>query len=110
MCRGYDKHPFWLDQSTTGTRSRQTQNTFKLHPWDKELSTRHMQENSPFADRVMVNGMLSPLHMLPDECQEIVRQAEAEGKGISFRVGGAFMRRAEGETFAAWPTRRRNTF
>jgi hypothetical protein len=75
---------FELGKSTTGNKSKQIRNLLKLNRWDKEFSTKKMQDSNPFANFVMVDGLIVPVNMLPEEYQELVRQARAEGKDISF--------------------------
>ena len=56
----------------------------KLSYYDKESSTGKMQKSNPFENLVMVDGFFVPVATLPLEYQQIVRQARAEGKDISF--------------------------
>jgi hypothetical protein len=43
-----------------------------------------MSNSNPFANLVMVDGLVVPLGTLPEQYQIAVRQARAEGKDISF--------------------------
>ncbi|MBA4409786.1 MAG: hypothetical protein Q8S54_03905 [Bacteroidota bacterium] len=62
----------------------------KLNEEYFELSKRLMQklgkilEGNPFAEMVMVNGLIVPLNTIPEEYQKMVREARAEGKDMSF--------------------------
>jgi hypothetical protein len=57
---------------------------FKMNHFDDEFSTRKMKDDSPFNNLVMVDGLIVPLDTLPEQYQDMVRQARAEGKDISF--------------------------
>lgn len=75
---------FGTSKSTTGNKSRQIRDLLNLDRFDREFSTKKMQESNPFDKFVMVDGLLYTVDMLPPEQQEMVRQARAEGKDISF--------------------------
>lgn len=75
---------FGTNKSTTGNKSKQIRDLLKLNLWDKEFSTRRIQRGSPFAGMVMVNGFIVPLNTIPEELQQMVRKARAEGKDMSF--------------------------
>jgi hypothetical protein len=57
---------------------------FDLWYYSPEFSTNAMQENSPFNNMVMVDGLILPLGNLPENIQQMVLQARAEGKDIEF--------------------------
>lgn len=78
---------FGTKKSTTGNKARQIRDMFKLDRWDNEFSTRGMRDSNPLSNFVMVDGLIVPVDSLPEEYQEMVRQARAEGKDISFRTG-----------------------
>lgn len=69
---------------TTGSKSKQIRDILKLDRWDNEFSTNRMQNSNPFANLVMVDGPIVPVDTLPEQYQQAVRQARAEGKDISF--------------------------
>jgi len=75
---------FGTKKSTTGNKSKQIRDLFKLDRWDNEFSTKRMSNSNPFADLVFVNGLIVPVDTLPEQYQVAVRQARAEGKDISF--------------------------
>jgi hypothetical protein len=74
---------FGTGKTTTGTKSKQIRDMLKLNCYDKEFSTKTMQENNPFNKFVMVDGFFVSLHTLPEHVQQAVKQARAEGKDIS---------------------------
>jgi len=75
---------FGTSKSTTGNKSKQIRDLLKLNHYDNEFSTRIMRENNPYAKLVMVDGFIVNVETLPEEFQEIFRQAQAEGKTVSF--------------------------
>ena len=75
---------FGTNKSTTGNKSKQVRDLLKLAPWDPEFSTRKMQESNPMHNYVMVDGFMIPLDSIPEQYQQLVRQARAEGRNISF--------------------------
>ena len=77
---------FGTNKSTTGTKSKQIRELLKLDRWDNEFSTKRMQVSNPFANLVMVDGLVVPVNTLPEQYQQAVRQARAEGKDISFKT------------------------
>jgi hypothetical protein len=77
---------FKTNKSTTSNKSKQIRDLLKLDRWDDEFSTKRMRNSNPFNNLVMVDGLILPLDTLPGEYQEMVRQARAEGKDISFNT------------------------
>ena len=75
---------FGTNKTTTGSKSKQIRDLLKLDRWDKEFSTQRMSNSNPFANLVIVDGLVVPLGSLPEQYQIAVRQARAEGKDISF--------------------------
>ena len=75
---------FGTTKSTTGNKSKLIRDLLKLDRYDQEFSTKKMQESNPFNNLVMVDGLIVPLDTLPEQYQQEVRHARAEGKDISF--------------------------
>lgn len=75
---------FGTNKSTTGSKSKLIRDLLKLDHWNNEFSTNSMNNSSPFANLVMVDGLIVPVNTLPTEYQEMVREARATGKDISF--------------------------
>jgi hypothetical protein len=75
---------FGTSKSTTANKAKQIREMLDLRHYDPEFSTKKMQEDNPFNKFVMVDGMITLLDTLPEDLQEMVRQARAEGKEISF--------------------------
>lgn len=74
---------FGTTKSTSGSKSKQIRDLLKLNYYDKEFSTKKMQENNPYNNLVMVDGFIVSIDTLPEQYQQAVRQARAEGKDIS---------------------------
>ena len=68
---------FNTSKSTTAQKSKVIRDMFKMGYYDPEFSTNHMQENSPFSNFVMVNGLIVDKRHLPPEVQEMFKR---EGK------------------------------
>ena len=75
---------FGTSKSTSGNKSKQIRDLLKLNHWNNEFSTKKMNESNPFANLVMVDGLIVPLDSIPEEYQIAVRQARAKGKDIFF--------------------------
>lgn len=78
---------FGTNKTTTGNKSKEIRDLLKLKRWDNEFSTKRMSSSNPFANLIMVDGLIVPLNTLPDQYQIAVRQARAQGKDISFTTG-----------------------
>jgi hypothetical protein len=76
---------FGTKKSTVSNKAGKIRKMFNMGYYDREFSTRDMQQSNPFDQMVMVDGFIVPLESLPEEYQEMVRRARAEGKDISFR-------------------------
>lgn len=75
---------FGTRKSTTTGKSKIIRDLLDLGYYNKEFSTSQMNESNPFNNLVMVDRLIVPLDTLPEQHQEIVKQARAEGKDISF--------------------------
>jgi hypothetical protein len=75
---------FGTTKSTTVNKSKQIRDMLKFNYYDKEFSIGKMQIANPFKNLVMMDGFIVPLETLSEEYQQVVRQARAEGKDITF--------------------------
>ena len=75
---------FETNKSTVTSKSKQIREMLKMDRFGGEFSTQHLQENNPFNSLIMVEGFMYPLDALPEEYQEMVKQARKEGRDISF--------------------------
>ena len=77
---------FGTSKSTTGNKSKQIRELFNLDRFDQAFSTKKMEQENSFNNLVMVDGLTVPLDTLPEQYQEMVRQARIQGKDISFNT------------------------
>ena len=77
------KH-FGVSNSTVSNKSREIRKMFRLDHFDQEFSTDEMRNSNPLNEMVMVDGFIVPISVLPDDLQEMVRKARAEGKDVEF--------------------------
>lgn len=64
---------FGARKSTVSQKAKVICDMFKMHYWDREFSTSKMRESDPFANTMMVNGMIVNINDLPEEMQNVVR-------------------------------------
>lgn len=69
---------FNTSKSTTSQKAKVIRDMFKLGYWDREFSTSHMMQSSPFSNLVMVNGLIVDERSLPPEILELIRQKETK--------------------------------
>ena len=72
---------FGTSNSTTSQKAKVIRDMFKYGYWDKEFSTSHMMQSSPFSNLMMVNGLIVDKRTLPPEIQELIRRKENSKKG-----------------------------
>ncbi len=79
---------FGTKKSTSGNKAKLIRDMFKLDARrNEEFLTERIKKANPFRDMVMINGFLVPISMLPEELQEIVRQAKAQqGGNLSINI------------------------
>lgn len=77
---------FGTKSSTVSAKSRLLRDMLELSRFDDEFSTRHIIDNNPFNQFVLVNDIIVDLDSIPLEYQEMVKQARAKGEDISFRT------------------------
>jgi hypothetical protein len=73
---------FGTKKTTVSNKAKQIRDMFGLGHMDSEFSTPYMRDHDPFNDYVMVDGIVTPLSMLPGELQGLVKKARSEGKNI----------------------------
>jgi Domain of unknown function (DUF6398) len=76
---------FNTKKTTVSTKSKQIRDFFDMGKFDQEFSTKQIEEMNPYNQFVMVDGLLVPIDALPEEYQEMVKQARALGRDISFK-------------------------
>lgn len=76
---------FGTKSSTVGNKSRDIRDLLKLAPYfDKDFSTSKMMEESPANKFVEVDGFIVTVDSLPEEYQQIVKEARSRGEDVSF--------------------------
>ena len=75
---------FGTKKSTTGNKSKEIREMFKMNYFDSEFSTNGIKEINPFNNFVMVDGFIVSIDSLPEEYQKMVKEARAKGEDISF--------------------------
>lgn len=80
-------HYFGTKSSTVGAKSKLIRDILELDRiFNNEFATGRMAESNPFNQFVMVDDMIVPLESLPEEYQQMVKEARARGEDISFRT------------------------
>jgi hypothetical protein len=75
---------FGTKGTTVSNKARIIKDMFDLWYFSPEFSTSAMELNNPFNTMVMVDGLIVPINNLPENMQQIVLQARADGKDIEF--------------------------
>ncbi|MCK4345660.1 MAG: hypothetical protein KAX05_10280 [Bacteroidales bacterium] len=75
---------FGSKNSTVSNKARQIKDMFNLWHFSPEFSTQRMTESNPFNNMVMMDGFIVPLDTIPEDLQEMVKEARAEGRDIEF--------------------------
>ena len=65
---------FATSKSTTAQKSKVIRAMFKMGYYDPEFSTKHMQDNSPFSNLAMINGLIVDKRHLAPEIQEMLKR------------------------------------
>jgi hypothetical protein len=86
--RSSDIHDYFgTKSSTVGGKSKIIRDMLKLDRiFNNEFATNRMTENNPFNHFVMVDDIMVPLESLPEEYQQMVKDARARGEDISFQT------------------------
>lgn len=77
---------FGTKSSTINAKSKLIRDLLKLNRFNNEFSTNRMIDFNPFNQFVMVDDMIIPLDSLPEEYQEMVKEARSKGEDISFHT------------------------
>jgi hypothetical protein len=77
---------FGTKSSTVSAKSKTIRDLLKLNRFDNEFSTSHLMENNPFNQYVMVDGLIVPIDSLPEEYQQMIKEARSKGEDISFQT------------------------
>ncbi|HET54539.1 MAG TPA: hypothetical protein ENN33_04910 [Ignavibacteria bacterium] len=77
---------FGTKNSTVSNKAREIKDMFDMWHFSPEFSTKRMTESNPFNKMVMVDGFIVPIDTLPDDLQQMVRDARARGEDIEFHT------------------------
>lgn len=76
---------FGTKSSTIGAKSKVIRDLLSLAPYfDKNFSTSRMSGQNPFSKLVEVDGFLLVIESLPEEYQQMVKEARSRGEDIAF--------------------------
>ncbi len=75
---------FGTKNSTVSNKAKQIKDMFDLWHFSPEFSTQKMTDDNPFKKMIMVDGFIVPLDSIPEDLQEMVKEARAEGRDIEF--------------------------
>ncbi|MDR1180390.1 MAG: DUF6398 domain-containing protein [Bacteroidales bacterium] len=79
---------FETKSSTVSAKSKTIRDLLKLNRFDNKFSTNLMIENNPFNQYVMVDDLIVPIDSLPEEYQQMIKEARSKGEDISFQING----------------------
>lgn len=77
---------FGTKTSTVSNKARVIKDMFDLWYFNPEFSTQSMGESNPFNQMVMVNGFIVPINTLPEDLQQMVKDARSRGGDIEFKT------------------------
>ena len=77
---------FGTKTSTVSNKAREIKDMVDLQYYDPEFSTQKMTEENPFNKMVMIDGFIRPIDALPENLQQMVKEARARGEDIEFRT------------------------
>lgn len=75
---------FGTKTSTVSAKASVIRNMFNLGYFDGEFSTQRMADQNPFNDFVMIDGLVCPVSMLPDNLKQQLREARERGEDLEF--------------------------
>lgn len=83
-----DIHDFFgTKSSTVSAKVREVRDLLSLSPYfDKNFSTSDMNSQNPFNSRVEVDGLLLTIESLPEEYQQMVKDARSRAEDIVFKT------------------------
>ncbi|HET56276.1 MAG TPA: hypothetical protein ENN33_13820 [Ignavibacteria bacterium] len=76
---------FGTKNSTVSNKAREIKNLFDMWHFNPEFSTQKMKELNPLNKMVLFNGFIVPVDSLPEDLQQMIREARAKGEDIEFR-------------------------
>lgn len=70
---------FGQSKSSVSQKAKVIRDLLKLNYWDKDFSTKNIQESNPLNDLVKIDGFIVPISSLPPDMQEYVRSQLKKG-------------------------------
>lgn len=78
---------FGTKSSTVGAKSKLIRDLLKLDRlFNNDFATNHMIDRNPLNQYVMVDDLIVPVESLPQEYQEMVKEARSRGEDIYFQT------------------------
>lgn len=78
---------FDTKKSSVGNKAAEIRKMFKMDSFSNfEFMIGRIKEDHPMLNMVMVDGYFVPLSAIPEEYQQMVREAKARGEDIQFRT------------------------
>jgi hypothetical protein len=77
---------FGTKNSTVSNKAREIKDMFGMWHFSPEFSTQNMTDTNPFNQMVMIDGFIAPITTLPDDLQQMVREARSKGEDIEFHT------------------------
>lgn len=78
---------FGTKKSTVGNKAAEIRKMFKMNRITNfDYMTNSRKEDHPIYNSVMVNGFIVPISSLPEEYQQIIKEARERGENIQFRT------------------------
>ncbi|WP_373496023.1 DUF6398 domain-containing protein [Aquiflexum sp.] len=77
---------FGTKNSTVSSKAREIKDLFGMWYYSPEFSTQRMTESNPFNQMVKVDGFIVPIHSLPEDAQQMVKEARAKGGDLEFKT------------------------
>ena len=65
---------FGVSRSYVSQKAKGVRDMFRLKAWDPDFSTQEMLDSDPFTEIIMIDGLLTPVHLMPAQLEEFVRK------------------------------------
>lgn len=75
---------FGTKNSTVSAKSRLIKDMFDLWYFTPEFSTKENSNNNPFNNMVMIDGLIAPISVLPEDLQILLKNERANGRDLEF--------------------------
>ena len=77
---------FGTKTSTVSNKAREIKDILNMWHFDSEFSTQRMTDSNPFNKMVMIDGFIMPIDTLPEDLQQMVKEARARGEDLEFHT------------------------